>query len=64
MIEKGDYAIIFDLYHHVDIHADYWQYLEFSWKARVGLLYIQSLPFGLATASLVFTKLLRPLVRR
>jgi len=30
MIEKGNYAIIFDLkpgYHHV---ADYWQYLEFS----------------------------------
>ena len=40
MIEKGDYAIIFDLkpgYHHVDIHADYW---DFRGKARMGLLYI------------------------
>ena len=39
MIEKGDYAINFDLksgYHHIDIHADYWQYLGFSWKGKDG----------------------------
>ena len=37
MIEKGDYAIIFDLqsgYHRVDILVDYWQYLGFSWKGE------------------------------
>ena len=67
MIEKGDYAIIFDLksgYHHVDIHADYWQYLGFSWKGENGVIVyymFRVLPFGLATAPFVFTKLLKPL---
>ena len=42
MIEKGDYAINFDLksgYHHIDIHADYWQYLGFLWKGKDGAVY-------------------------
>ena len=41
MIEKGDCAIFFDLksgYHHIDIHADYWQYLGFSWKGKDGVI--------------------------
>ena len=67
MIEKGDNAIIFDLksgYHHVDIHADYWQYLGFSWKGENGVIVyymFRVLLFGLATAPFVFTKLLKPL---
>ena len=67
MIEKGDYAIIFDLksgYHQVDIHVDYWQYLGFSSKGENGVIvyYIfRVLPFGLATAPFVFTKLLKQL---
>ena len=67
MIEKGDNAIILDLksgYHHVDIHADYWQYLGFSWKGENGVIVyymFRVLLFGLATAPFVFTKLLKPL---
>ena len=59
MIEKGDYAIIFDLksgYHHIDIHADYWQYLGFSWKGENGVIVyymFRVLPFVLATAPFV-----------
>ena len=70
MIDTGDYAITFDLksgYHHVDIHADYWKYLGFSWKDQQGVTVyylFRVLPFGLATAPFVFTKLLRPLVKR
>ena len=67
MIEKGDYAIIFDLqsgYHHVDILVDYWQYLGFSWKGENGVIVyymFRVLPFGLTTAPFVYTKLLKPL---
>ena len=67
MIEKGDYAIIYNLksgYHQVDIHADYWQNLGFSWKGENGVIVyymFRVLPFGLATAPFVFTKLLKPL---
>ena len=70
MIDTGDYAITFDLksgYHHVDIHADYWKYLGFSWKDQQGVTVyylFRVLPFGLATALFVFTKLLRSLVKR
>ena len=68
MRKATSYAINFDLksgYHHVDIHADYWQYLGFSWKGKDGAVVyymFRVLPFGLATAPFVFTKL--PLVKR
>ena len=69
MLDKGDFFIIFDLksgYHHVDIHPDYWQYLGFSWNKEGGRKFyvFTVLPFGLASACYVFTKLLRPLVKR
>ena len=66
---KGDYFITFDLksgYHHVDVHKDCWQYLGFSWgtgPARKWFAF-RVLPFGLASACYVFTKLLRPLVKK
>lgn len=60
---------IFDLksgYHHVDIHEDSQTYLEFSWGegAHRKCYAFQVLSFGLASACYVFTKLLRPLVKR
>ena len=69
MFEKGDYFTTFDLksgYHHVDIHSDHWQFLGLSWEFSNVTRFFQFrvLPFGLATACYVFTKLLRPLVKR
>ena len=69
LFQKGDHMITFDLksgYHHVDIHEDSQQYLGFSWgEGRHREFYIfRVLPFGLASACYVFTKLLRPLVKR
>ena len=66
MFQKGDYLFSFDLkssYHHVDIHKHHWQYLGFSWGEGDRLQYYEFkvLPFGLATACYMFTKLLRPL---
>ena len=69
MFEKEDYFFTFDLksgYHHVDIHEDFWKYLGFSWM-RDGhrcFYMFKVLPFGLASACYVFTKLLRPLVKK
>ena len=69
MFEKGEYFFTFDLksgYHHVDIHVDFWAYLGFSWGARGARKFymFKVLPFGLASACYVFTKLLRPLVKK
>jgi hypothetical protein len=70
LFRQGDYMITFDLksgYHHVDIHEDCWPYLGFSWNDFLGrrsFYVFRVLPFGLSTACYVFTKLLRPLVKR
>ena len=69
LFSKGDFFITFDLksgYHHVDIHDDCWSYLGFSWGSGPNKKYFmfKVLPFGLASACYVFTKLLRPLVKR
>ena len=69
LFSKGDYFITFDLksgYHHVDIHVDCWPFLGFSWGAAPYIKWyvFKVLPFGLASACYVFTKLLRPLVKR
>ena len=61
---KGNYLCTFDLksgYHHVDIHMDSQTYLGFEWRDRYYVFTV--LPFGLATACYVFTKLLRPVVK-
>ena len=68
MSQPGDFMCSFDLksgYHHIDIHKEHWQYLGFSWALNSRLEYYVFcvLPFGLATACFVFTKLMRPLVR-
>ena len=68
IFQQGDYMITFNLksgYHHVDIHHKHWQFLGFSWEQdHSKQFYVFCvLPFGLATACYLFTKLLRPLVR-
>ena len=69
MFQQGDYFTVFDLksgYHYVDIHKECWPYLGFTWgvhSARRWYVFLV-LPFCLSTACYVFTKLLRPLVKR
>ena len=69
LFSTGDYIAALDLksgYHHVDIHQDSWPYLGFSWGVdheRKWFMF-RVLLFGLSTACYVFTKLLRPLVKR
>jgi hypothetical protein len=49
-------------YHHVDIHPDYWKYLGFEWN---GDFYVFcQLPFGLASACYVFSKITKQLAQR
>ena len=69
LFNKGEFFVTFDLksgYHHVDIHPTGWKYLGFSWGTgdQRQFYVFRVLPFGLASACYVFTKLLRPLVRR
>lgn len=69
LFSSGDFFTTFDLksgYHHVDIHQDSWPYLGFSWGIGCTRKWytFRVLPFGLSTACYVFTKLLRPLVKR
>ena len=69
MFCKGDFFFTFDLksgYHHVSVHEDCWPFLGFSWGmgAHKKFFTFCVLPFGLATACYVFTKLMRPLVKR
>ena len=68
---KGSYMFSFDLksgYHHVEISQEHQTYLGFSWEVADSgdkIFYVFTvLPFGLSTAPYVFTKLLKPLVKR
>ena len=64
-----DFLFSFDLksgYHHVDIYKNHWKYLGFAWDNGTGVKYFvfKVLPFGLATACYIFTKLLQhPLIK-
>ena len=66
--ELDNFMFSFDLksgYHHVDIHEDYQKYLGFCWNFN-GVnryFYFTVLPFGLATAGHIFTKIMRCLVK-
>ena len=65
-VSSNNFAYKFDLkkgYHHVDIDPEYYTYLGFSWGEGKNKKYyvFTVLPFGLATAPMLFTKLLRPL---
>ena len=64
LFERGELMFNFDLksgYHHVDIAVHHRKYLGFEWEQHFYVFTV--LPFGLASAPYVFTKLLRPLVK-
>ena len=64
LLEKGDYLFSFDLrsgYHHVETADIHHKYLGFAWNKKFYTFMV--LPFGLASACYIFTKLLRLLVR-
>ena len=70
VLNPGDFVFSFDLksgYHHVEIFPEHRQYLSFSWNFSSGVTrYFQFsvLPFGLSSAPYLFTKLLKPLVKK
>ena len=68
ILSPNDFLFKFDLksgYHHVEIFESHWKYLGFAWgEGKAKAFYVFTvLPFGLATACYVLTKLLRPLTR-
>ena len=65
---KGDFLVTFDLksgYHHIPISKSYWRFLGFSvGSGQTKRFFVFTvLPFGLATAPWVFTKVTRVLTR-
>ena len=63
------FMFAFDLksgYHHIEMFEDHCEYLGFAWSFNGETRYYKFLvlPFGLSSAPFVFTKCLRPLVRR
>jgi hypothetical protein len=64
LCQQGDFLFTVDLksgYHHIDIHKDFWQLLGFQWRGQYFVF--TQLPFGLAPACYVFTKVMRQLVQ-
>ncbi len=67
--EKGDFACQFDIesaYHHVMVHPRHWGLVGFSLviEGRERYFCFTVLPFGLATAPFVFTKVTRPILAK
>ena len=63
MLERDDWMISCDLesgYHHIGIHSNSVQYLGFELNGEY--FYCTALPFGLATAPRIFTKVMRAVV--
>ena len=68
IFQAGDWFVKFDYksgYHHVDIIPQHQQYLAFAWGEGHSRRYFvfTVLPFGLATAPYVFTKIQKALVK-
>ena len=64
MILKNDFLTSIDLkdaFLHVPIAPTHRKYLQFQWKGKT--YQFRTLPFGLSLSPLVFTKILRPLLR-
>ena len=62
-IKKDDYLVSIDLqdtYMHIPIHPAYRKYLRFKIQGKV--YQFKVLPFGLASAPRVFTKMMAPVV--
>ena len=69
IFEKGFCFTTLDLkngYHHIKIHNSHTGYLGFAWDFQGQTKYLQFLvmPFGLSSASYIFTKMLRSLVNK
>ena len=69
IFEQDFHFATFDLksgYHHIAINKDDVMFLGFAWEFNGNVRYFVFLvmPFGLSTASYVFTKMLRPLVKK
>ena len=64
-LKRGHFFSSIDLksgYHHIPLHKDDSKYISFCWK---GVVYdYLVLPFGLAPACYIFTKFLKPVVRK
>ena len=69
LLNPGDFLFTFDIksaYHHIEIFQDHQTYLGFQWGYTNGkpqYFVFRVLPFGLSTAPLVFTKILKPVLR-
>ena len=68
LLNPGDFLFTFDIksaYHHVEIFKDHQTYLGFQWfyDGKLQYFIFRVLPFGLSTAPLVFTKILKPVLR-
>lgn len=66
-ISENSFGYKFDLkkgYHHVEIFEEHQTFLGFSWGTGASRRYFifTVLPFGLSSAPMLFTKMLRPLV--
>ena len=65
VLQEGDFMGKIDLedaYLSVPVHQEHRDFLKFCWRQKI--YRFRSLPFGLATAPRVFTKILRPLIAR
>lgn len=64
LLKKNDFLTGIDLrdaFLHVPIHPSSRRYLQFQWRNK--LYQFKVLPFGLSLAPLIFTKVLKPLLR-
>ena len=64
MLQKNDYLTSIDLadaFLHILIHPSHRKYLQFQWHGRQ--YQFRVLPFGLSLSPLVFTKVLKPVLR-
>lgn len=70
VLNPGDFMFTFDLksgYHYVEIFPEHRKYLSFAWifsSGRTSFFQFSVLPFGLSSAPYLFTKLLKPLVKK
>ena len=68
-LKRQGFMFQFDLksgYHHISILPDHQKYLGFSWEfeGKLSFFKFTVLPFGLSSAPYVFTKVVRPLVKK
>lgn len=69
-LKKGGFMFKFDLksgYHHIDICPAHREFLGFSWPydgSSESFFIFRQLPFGLSSAPFIFTKVIRPLVKK